>query len=194
MAATNENALSVLAGLVYVAEWTAITPLLDDLTNASTVAQELAALSYERLASVTDVKFSVNTSDKQTKVETDDNGTIYSAYEPTAKISGNWYETGEVNVLKTILWLSVLDVAWTPGCRVYGQNISSKELPKIVIKIVGKDDANNKNNVIYLYDAGLSGDIIQSFLDIVRAGDIPASPFEFTGNRGGVRLAVSERY
>jgi hypothetical protein len=103
MSASNENALSILAGLVYVAEWAAITALEDDLSNASAVSLELAALSYERLASVTDVQFSVNTSDKTMKVETDDNGTIYSAYEPTAKISGNWYETGEVNVLATIL-------------------------------------------------------------------------------------------
>lgn len=194
MSASNENALSILAGLVYVAEWAAITALEDDLSNASAVSLELAALSYERLASVTDVQFSVNTSDKTMKVETDDNGTIYSAYEPTAKISGNWYETGEVNVLATILWLSVLDVAWTPGARVYGQNITSKELPKIVIKIVGQDDSSGYNNTIYLYDAGLSWDVIQSFLDVVRAGDIPASPFEFIGNRWWIRLTIAERY
>ena len=194
MPSVNEDALSILAWLVYVAEWSAITALLDDLSNASIVAWELDALSYERLASVTDVKFSINTSDKQTKVETDDNGTIYSAYEPTAKISGNWYETGEVNVLKTILGLNVLDVAWTPNERIYWQNINSKELPKIVIRIVGKDDADWLNNTIYLYDAWLSGDVIQSFLDVVRAGDIPASPFEFIGNRGGVWLCKSERF
>lgn len=193
MSATNENALSILAWLVYVAPWSAVTALLDDMSNSSIVAWELDALSYERLASVTDVQFSMNTSDKVTKVETDDNGTIYSAYEPTIKISWNWYETGEVNTLKTILGLNVLDIAWSPDQRIYGLNISSKELPKIVVKIVGRDDANGKNNTIYLYDAGLSGDVIQSFIDVVRAGDIPASPFEFLGNRGWFGLVRAER-
>lgn len=194
MSATNENALSILAGLVYVAPRSSITALKDDMSNASIVAGELNALSYERLASVTDIQFSVNTSEKTIKVETDDNGTIYSAYEPTAKVSGNWYETGEVNVLKTILGLTVLDVAWATAQRLYGQNITSKTLPKVVIKIVGKDDTNGKNNTIFLYDAGLSGDVIQSFVDVVRAGDIPASPFEFLGNRGGTWLVQSERF
>jgi len=194
MTSVNENALSILAGLVYVAPRTSVTALLDDMSNSSIVAWELDALSYERLASVTDVQFSMNTSDKVTKVETDDNGTIYSAYEPTIKIAWNWYETGEVNVLKTILGINVLDVTGTPDQRIYGLNISSKELPKIVVKIIGKDDANGKNNTIYLYDAGLSGDIVQSFVDVVRAGDIPASPFEFLGNRGWFWLIRAERY
>lgn len=194
MSAKNENALSILAGLVYVAPRSAVTALLDDMSNSSIVAWELDALSYERLASVTDVQFSMNTSDKVTKVETDDNGTIYSAYEPTIKISWNWYETGEVNTLKTILGLNVLDIAWNPDQRIYGLNISSKELPKIVVKIVGRDDANGKNNTIYLYDAGLSGDVIQSFVDVVRAGDIPASPFEFLWNRGWFGLVKAERF
>jgi hypothetical protein len=43
------------------------------LSNVATVISELDALSYERMASVTDVQFAVNTSDNQIKIETDDN-------------------------------------------------------------------------------------------------------------------------
>lgn len=194
MSATNQNALSILAGEVYIAEWAAITALDDSLSNAATVKGELDALSYSRLASVTDVAFSVNTSENQIKVETDDNGVIYSAYTPTAKISGNWFETGEIGSLEKMLGVEVLNVWGSPASKIYGQNITTKELPKIVIKIVGKDDTNGKSNTVYLYDAGMSGDVIQSFIDVVRAGDINPSPFEFLGNKWGLWLVSAERY
>jgi len=194
MSATNENALSVLACEIYAADWVSITALDDTLSNAVTVIWELAALSYTRIASITDVEFAVNTSENQIKVETDDNWVIYQAYTPQSKISWNRYETGDVNAVKTLLWLEVLDVAWSPTSRIYGQNLTTKELPKLVVKIVGKNDANLLNNTIYLYDAGLSWDIIQSFVDVVRAWDIKPSPFEFMGNKWGFRLAQAERY
>lgn len=194
MSATNERALSILAGDVYIAQWAAITALDDSLSNAVTVKSQLDALSYARLASVTDVAFAVNTSENQIKVETDDNGVIYQAYTPQAKISGNWFETGEVIDLQYLLGLNVLDVAGSPAKKIYGQNLTTKELPKLVIKIIGKSDTDWLENTIYLYDAGLSGDIIQSFVDVVRAGDIQSSPFEFLGNKGGMRLTSAERY
>ena len=194
MSALNENALSVLAWDVYVAEWASITALDDSLSNAVTVISEMDALSYTRLASVTDVQFAVNTSENQIKVETDDNGVIYQAYTPQAKISWNWYEVGEIPAIQKILWVNVLDVVGSPNSKIYGQNLTTKELPKLVIKIVGKNDANGKNNIVYLYDAGLSGDLIQAFVDVVRAGDITPSAFEFLGNKGGTRVVKAERY
>lgn len=194
MTATNATALSVLAWDVYIAPRASITALDDTLSNAVTVIAALDALSYTRIASVTDVEFAVNTSENQIKVETDDNGIIYQAYTPQAKISWNWFETWDVNAIKNLLWLSVLDVAWSPTQRIYGQNMTTKELPKLCIKIIGKNDSAWKNNIVYLYDAWLSWDIIQSFVDVVRTWDIKPSPFEFMWNKGGIWLVKAERY
>ena len=194
MSATNEQALSISAGKVYIAEWAAITALDDTLSNAITVKSELDALSYERLSSVTDVEFTVNTSENQIKVETDDNGIIYQAYTPQAKITWNRYETGDVQALQYMLWVNVLDVAGSPASKLYGQNLTTKSLPKLVIKIVGINDSNWEKNTVYLYDAWLSGDVIQSFVDVVRAWDIKPSPFEFMGNKWWMWLVSAERF
>jgi len=194
MSATNEQALSISAGKVYIAEWAAITALDDTLSNAITVKSELDALSYERLSSVTDVEFAVNTSENQIKVETDDNGIIYQAYTPQAKITWNRYETGDVQALQYMLWVNVLDVAGSPASKLYGQNLTTKSLPKLVIKIVGINDSNWEKNTVYLYDAWLSGDVIQSFVDVVRAWDIKPSPFEFMGNKWWMWLVSAERF
>ncbi len=192
MTATNQKALSVLAWQVYVANWATITALDDSLSNVATVISELDALSYERMASVTDVQFAVNTSDNQIKIETDDNWVIYQAYTPNAKISWNRYEIGEMDVLEKVLGISSVDVSGTTDYTAYGSNLQVKELPKVVVKIVWNNDANGKNKTIYLYDAWLNSDMIQGFVDVVRAWDVPNSPFEFMGNRWGLRLVKDE--
>ncbi len=192
MTATNQKALSVLAWQVYVANWATITALDDSLSNVATVISELDALSYERMASVTDVQFAVNTSDNQIKIETDDNWVIYQAYTPNAKISWNRYEIGEMDVLEKVLGINSVDVSGTTDYTAYGSNLAVKELPKLVVKIVWNNDANGKNKTIYLYDAWLNSDMIQGFVDVVRAWDVPNSPFEFMGNRWGLRLVKDE--
>lgn len=192
MTATNQKALSILAWQVYIADWASITALDDSLSNVATVISELDALSYERMASVTDVQFAVNTSDNQIKIETDDNWVIYQAYTPNARISWNWYEIGEMDVLEKVLGINSVDVSGTTDYTAYGSNLQVKELPKVVVKIVWNNDANGKNKTIYLYDAWLNGDLIQGFVDVVRAWDVPNSPFEFMGNRWGLRLVKDE--
>lgn len=194
MAATNENALQLQAADVYVATRVPVTALLEDMSNADTVRTELEALTYVRIASVTDVQCAINTSDNVVRVETDDNGTIYTAFRPAATISGNWFEVGEIPALEVVLGISSTLVIGSPNKKLWGTNLATRKLPELIIKIVGKVDENNKNNTIFLYDCGLEGDLVFAFTDIVRAGDLPASPFSFTGNRGGFVLADFERY
>ncbi len=191
MAATNENALQITAGEVYVASYSSITALEDDLSNATTVQTELDALSYTRMASVIDTQISVNTGENLLKVETDDNGTIYTAYQPAVSISGSRYEVWDFDALEKIIWVSpVVD----GDSKLLGLNIKSKTLPKLVVKIVGKNDASGDNNVHYLHDCGFEGELVFGFVDLVRAGDLPNSPFEFVGNRWGTRLVDADRY
>lgn len=194
MTAVNEDALSVAVGDVYIAPRASVVALDDTLSNAATVITALDALSYERMASVVDVAFSVDSKTNQMKVETDDTGLIYQAYRPEAKIAGTWYESGDIDVLKRMLWLNVLDVAGSPAAKIYGQNLTTKTLPKLAIKIVGRADVNGKKNIIYLYDSAMNTEIMQSFADITRAGDIKGSPFEFIGNKGGCWLVKANKY
>jgi hypothetical protein len=194
MTAVNEDALSVAVGDVYIASRASVTALDDTMSNAATVITALDALSYERMASVVDVAFSVDTSTNQVKVETDDTGLIYQAYRPESKIVGTWYESGDIDVIKKLLGVNVLDVAGSPASKIYGQNLTTKALPKLVVKIVGRADAAGKKNIIYLYDSAMNSEIMQSFADIARAGDIKGSPFEFIGNKGGFWLVKANKY
>ena len=93
-----------------------------------------------------------------------------------------------MDVLEKVLGINSVDVSGTTDYTAYGSNLQVKELPKLVIKIVWNNDANGKNKTIYLYDAWLNGDLIQGFVDVVRAWDVPNSPFEFMGNRWGLWL------
>jgi len=71
-------------------------------------------------------------------------------------------------------------------------NIATRDIPELIVKIVTVADSDGAVNTAYLYNAGLSGELVNSFLDIVRAGDLPTSAFEFTGNKGGFVLINSE--
>ena len=191
MSATNQTALSILACKVYIAPWASITALQDSLSNASTIIAQLDALSYSQLASVTDVEFAINTADKAMKIETDDNGIIYQAYTPMVKVTWNWFETGDVNSISALIWANVQ----TSGTgRIYGQNITAKSLPHLVVKIVWVADSAWLSNTIYLYDAWMSWDIIQSYVDVVRAGNIKPSPFTFEWNKWWIWLVNAKRF
>ena len=194
MSATNQNALSISTGKVYIANWANITSLLDNLSNAVQVITDLDALSYTQIASVTDVTFAVWTGEKKVIVETDDNGIIWTGYIPSATINGNRFESNEVWVIEKMLWLTSLSVAWGTPYKVMGQNITPKTLPKMVVKIVGTADANNKKRTIYLYDSMMSADILTSFLDVVRAGNLKGTAFTFEWNKNGIRLHKTELY
>jgi hypothetical protein len=58
-----------------------------------------------------------------------------------------------MDVLEKVLGVNSVDVSGTTDYTAYGSNLQVKELPKLVVKIVGNNDANGKNKTIYLYDA-----------------------------------------
>jgi hypothetical protein len=73
MSAINENALQDQIGQLYVLARTDLSVAFDNaLTNAETIRAELDAMSFERLASVTDLSLSVNLADNIVEVEADD--------------------------------------------------------------------------------------------------------------------------
>ena len=194
MSATNSNALSISTGKIYIANWSAITALTDNLSNSVQVISDLDALSYTQIASVTDVTFAIWTGEKKVIVETDDNGIIWTGYIPSATITGNWFESNEVWVIEKVLGLTSLAVSATIPYKVMGQNITSKTLPKMVVKIVGTADSAGKKRTIYLYDSMMSTDILTSFLDVVRAGNLKGTAFTFEWNKNGIRLHKTELY
>lgn len=274
MTAINESALPKNAWFLYVADYTSsITQLLADLSNASVVKWELDALTYERLASITDLEVIENLAESMLKVDTDDNGTIYKATTPKISVTGNWFELFETNVIEKILWQSVVNQAWTPVVdatqtwllntvtknqfyAINGQNhdwtkqtissvkqgvttlvegtdyeivkvggsrwivfltafdatkttiltytytpatskfqgslIAPKEIPALVAKVTSVDSATGKNRITYICNCGLESDLVSSFIDVIRAGDMKPTPFEFVGNKQGFILKYFE--
>ena len=115
MSATNSKALLVNPGILEVATWVNTIPALaSDLSNASTVKSALDALSYVRLASITDLQVSENYGNNPVEVITDDNGTIYLSTVPEVTMTGNWYEVGELSVVNKITGKATLSVASSP--------------------------------------------------------------------------------
>ncbi len=115
MAATNEKALGKYPWLVYVWEYTSDIPaLLDDMSNANAVTAYIDSnIVFKRLASVIDVQVSTNLNADVVEVVTDDNWTIYKATTPEVKITWQWYESWEVDTVKTITGQNDLSVAGT---------------------------------------------------------------------------------
>jgi len=115
MAATNERALGKYPWLVYVWEYTSDIPaLLDDMSNANAVTAYIDSnITFKRLASVIDVQVSTNLNADVVEVVTDDNWTIYKATTPEVKITWQWYESWEVDTVKTITGQNDLSVAGT---------------------------------------------------------------------------------
>ncbi len=82
-----------------------------------------------------------------------------------------------------------VDVTSPKAAKVMGQNLKVTELPSLVVKLDGMPDADGKTKTFYIIDAGMSGDLIYSFVDVVRNGGLKASAFELIANKGGARLA-----
>lgn len=194
MSATNPNALQDVIGKLYVAPKVSLwVDLDDDMTNSESVRTALNALTYTRMASITDLTMSINLQDKLVEVESDDNGILKSFSLPTINITGNWFETGDVDALEVLLGIQSLAVAGSPNSVNYGFNLATRVIPELVVKIVTDADENGNVKTAYLYNAGLSADLQFTFLDIVRAGDLPASPFELAGKKGGFVLINDQR-
>ena len=193
MSAVNEYALQDDIGYLYViAKEDLSEDFKNDMSNSETLRAELDALSFTRMASVTDLALTTNLTDNLVEVEADDTGTLKKFTRPAVTISGNWFEVGDIDVLKIILGVSSADEAWPPASTNWGMNIATRDIPELIVKIVTVADSDGAVNTAYLYNAGLSGELVNSFLDIVRAGDLPTSAFEFTGNKGGFVLINSE--
>jgi hypothetical protein len=73
MSAVNTKALQDQIGQIYVIAKTDLSAAFkDDLTNAEALRAELDAMTFTRLASVTDLQMSVNLSDNLVEVVADD--------------------------------------------------------------------------------------------------------------------------
>jgi hypothetical protein len=143
MSAINENALQDQIWELYVIAKTTLTAdLTDNLSNSETLRAELDALTFERMASVTDLSMAVNLSDNLVEVEADDTWTLKKYTRPAITISWNWFEVWEIDTLKVILWISSLDVVWTPNSTNYWMNLNTREIPELIIKIVTTPDTN----------------------------------------------------
>jgi hypothetical protein len=55
-------------------------------------------------------------------------------------------------------------------------------------------DENGDVDTHYLSDAISSGDIVRSFVDSARAGEVKNTPFEITVNNGGFHVSKVERF
>ncbi len=194
MSAVNENALQDQIWELYVIGRTDLSvAFLNDLSNSETLRAELDAMTFIRMASVTDLSLAVNLSDNLVEVEADDTGTLKKFTRPSAIISWNWFEVWDIDALKVLLGINSLDVVWSPTSVNYWMNLTTRTIPELIVKIVTVPDANNKVNTVYLYNSWLSWELVFSFLDVVRAWDLPVSAFELTWNKGWFVLINSER-
>lgn len=194
MSATNPSALQDVTAKLYVATKTSLSAeFLNDLSNAESLRAEIDALTFTRVASVTDLTLSINLQDNLVEVESDDNGILKTFTQPAVNISWNRYEVWDADVLEIVLWINQLAVSGSPNSVDYWFKLSSRTLPELIVKIVTDADDNNEVKTVYLYNAGISADIQQTFLDVTRTQDLPASPFEFQGKKWWFLLINDQR-
>lgn len=183
MGATNEKDLNKNPAIIEIVQDPGtITEILADGSNAEAVKTEIDALTFIRLASITDLAVSDDYSDIL-KVETDDNGVIYSSANEVVNITGNWYEAGDSDAIAEMTNKYVVATV-TPVGEIVGSKIGATEMPSLIIRITS-DLGNSKVKQVYLKDSNFTGQLINGFVDVNRAGDLPNSPFEFASNKWG---------
>ena len=181
MSATEEKYLNKLPGIIEIVQDPGtLTAILDDFSNVEAVQTEIDLLTFLRLSSITDLNVNDDFSDVL-KVETDDNGIIYSSVNEQVTVTGNYYEIGDPDVLAEMLGKNVIDVT---GVQHVGSKIGSKGMPSLIVRITSALPGG-KTKQVYVRDATFIGQVVNGFLDANRAGDLPNSPFEFSGNKGG---------
>lgn len=185
MSATNSKALLVNPGILEVANWTAAIPvLLADGSNAAAVKSALDALSYVKLASITDLKVSENFGDKQVEIITDDNGTIYKSAVPKISVKGNWYEVGEISVVNKLTGKATLAIAgsatpitaeahgtgWTVGTpiKLNNKDGDNSVVQSIVVKCGGVTKALNTDYAVFVGD-GNNGTLGYTYITPITA-------------------------
>jgi hypothetical protein len=86
-----------------------------------------------------------------------------------------------------------LTYTYTPATSKFqGSLIAPKEIPALVAKVTSVDSATGKNRITYICNCGLESDLVSSFIDVIRAGDMKPTPFEFVGNKQGFILKYFE--
>lgn len=118
----------------------------------------------------------------------------------TIKVDTDGSVTGEVgNSYITFLAATTnnaqvdVDYTYTPNASTYmGETIKSKEIPSLVARVTSTDPSTSKVKIVYLVDAGFEGELITSFVDVARAGNLEGSPFSFKGNRLGTVLQFTD--
>ena len=198
MAANLKN-ISLTAAKVYIAPRGEIAEVKKDLSNAKEIITACDKLitdsKAKRMGSVIDVKLTVGKGN-DIEVKTDDNGLLLRANTPEAKIAGNWYEVFDFEVIKQFLNIKVVDVAKSGQEKAYtiaGQKIAPSLIPECVVILEGLENDSNEKVFVYLTNSGFTGELVYSFVDYVRAGNVENTPFEFSANSGGARLIKKEK-
>lgn len=185
MAATNPKALAYKAAKLHVVVMDESIPEVEfDLKNTPAVITAIEALTKQRMASITDLQLEIGVGEGQT-TDCDDNGLLYRVMTPSFSLKGNWFEMFEPAVLKSLMGLAEVDD--TSGKRkILGQKIQDGEAPRLalIVETIPQKDAP-KPEKFYLVDAGLTGNIVLSFLKVKRAGGVGSSPFSFQSNDNG---------
>ena len=185
MAATNSKALAYKAAKLYVAVLSGDIPeVAFDLSNAPAVITAVEALTKQRMASITDLQLEIGVGEWE-PTKTDDNGVIYKTMSPSFTLKGNWFEMFDPDVLKTLIGMSEIDD--TQGKRkIFGQKLQDGEAPRLALIIETIPQKNSpKPEKFYLVDAGLTGNIVLSFLNVKRAWGVGNTAFSFSTNDNG---------
>lgn len=195
----NLKNISLTAAKVYIAPKGEIAEVKKDLSNAKEIITACDKLitdnKAKRMGSVIDVKLTIGKGN-DIEVKTDDNGLLLRANSPEAKIAGNWYEVFDFEVIKQFLSIKVVDVAKNGQEKAYtiaGQKIAPNLIPECVVILEGLENDSNEKVFVYLTNSGFTGELVYSFVDYVRAGNVENTPFEFSANSGGAWLIKKEK-
>lgn len=195
----NLKNISLTAAKVYIAPRGEIAEVKKDLSNAKEIITACDKLitdnKAKRMGSVIDVKLTIGKGN-DIEVKTDDNGLLLRANSPEAKIAGNWYEVFDFEAIKQFLSIKVVDVAKNGQEKAYtiaGQKIAPNLIPECVVILEGLENDSNEKVFVYLTNSGFTGELVYSFVDYVRAGNVENTPFEFSANSGGAWLIKKEK-
>ncbi len=195
----NLKNISLTAAKVYIAPRGEIAEVKKDLSNAKEIITACDKLitdnKAKRMGSVIDVKLTIGKGN-DIEVKTDDNGLLLRANSPEAKIAGNRYEVFDFEAIKQFLSIKVVDVAKNGQEKAYtiaGQKIAPNLIPECVVILEGLENDSNEKVFVYLTNSGFTGELVYSFVDYVRAGNVENTPFEFSANSGGAWLIKKEK-
>ena len=195
----NLKNISLTAAKVYIAPRGEIAEVKKDLSNAKEIITACDKLitdnKAKRMGSVIDVKLTIGKGN-DIEVKTDDNGLLLRANSPEAKIAGNRYEVFDFEAIKQFLSIKVVDVAKNGQQKAYtiaGQKIAPNLIPECVVILEGLENDSNEKVFVYLTNSGFTGELVYSFVDYVRAGNVENTPFEFSANSGGAWLIKKEK-